>query len=115
MVLNVDKTGEFIADFRRKHTNIKDPVFIDGKVIKQVDSFKLLGTHITRNLTWDVNCQDILKKARQRLYFLRKLNSFGVRQCILVNFYRAIIESILCSSITVWYGRACAKLMISKS
>ena len=102
MVLTVDKTKEMIIDFRRKCKNTKDPVYIDGKAVEQVDSFKLHGTQIASNLTWNLNSQDIMKKARQRLFFLRRLNSFGVRQCILFNFYRAIIESILCSSITVW-------------
>ena len=68
------------------------------------------STYIANDLTWNINTNsnEILKKARQRLFFLRKLNSFGVRKCILVNFYRAIIESILCSSIIVWFGRVSA-------
>ena len=48
-----------------------------------------------------------MKKAHRRLFFSRRLNSFRVCQCILVNFYRAIIESILCLSITVWFGQIC--------
>ena len=54
----------------------------------------------------ECRCTDILKKARQRMYFLRSLKSFRVHQSILVNFYRAIIESILTRSITVWFGSA---------
>ena len=61
---------------------------------------------MSEDLSWTVNCQEILKKGRQRLYFLRKLKSFGVSQLILVNFYRAIIESVLTASIHVWFGRA---------
>ena len=64
-----------------------------------------MSTHISNDLSWSVNSAEILKKANQRLYFLRKLKAYGVNQCILVNFYRAIIESVLTSSITVWYGR----------
>ena len=40
------------------------------------------------------------------MYFLRTLSSFNIQQRILVNFYRAIIESILTRSITVWFGSA---------
>ena len=50
-----------------------------------------------------------MKKARQRLYFLRILASFKVNYKILINFYRCVIESILTSNIIVWYGRATKK------
>ena len=40
------------------------------------------------------------------MYFLRLLNSCNVNSTILLNFYRSIIESILTSSITVWFHRA---------
>ena len=36
---------------------------------------------------------------------LRQLASFRVNQTILLNFYRGIIESILTSSVAVWFGR----------
>ena len=42
------------------------------------------------------------------MYFLRKLKSAGVRTSVLVKFYSAIIESVLCFSITVWFGRVTA-------
>ncbi len=48
----------------------------------------------------------IAKKAQQRLYFLRQLRKFNLPQELLIQFYSAIIESVLCSSITVWFGSA---------
>ncbi len=47
-----------------------------------------------------------MKKAQQRLYFLRQLRKFNLPQELLIQFYSAIIESVLCSSITVWFGSA---------
>ena len=105
LLLNVSKTKEMIFDFRRKKPDMQ-PLRIGGDIVEQVSSFRFLGTHITDNITWSVNCTEILKKARQRLYFMRKLRSYGFNQCILTNFYRAIVESILTSSIIVWFGRA---------
>ena len=105
LCLNVQKTKEMIVDFRIKKDPLS-PLLINGTVVDQVDSFKFLGTHVSNNLSWSVNCQEILKKARQRLFFLRKLRSFGVSKAILVNFYRAIIESVLTFSICIWYGSA---------
>ncbi len=47
-----------------------------------------------------------MKKAQQRLYFLRQLRKFNLPQELLIQFYSAIIESILCTSITVWFSSA---------
>ncbi len=44
-----------------------------------------------------------MKKAQQRLFFLRKHKKVKVPSQIFVNFYRSIIESILCHCIIVWY------------
>ncbi len=48
----------------------------------------------------------IVKKAQQRLYFLRQLRKFNLPQELLKQFYSAIIESVLCTSITVWFSSA---------
>ena len=49
-----------------------------------------------------------LKKAQQRLFFLRTLKGFRLGSAVLVKFYRAVVESVLTLSITVWYGAATA-------
>ena len=70
--LNVDKTKEIIVDFRRAHTR-HPPLFINGTAVERVNSTKFLGMHITEDLTWSTNTTSLHKKARQRLYFLRRL------------------------------------------
>ncbi len=50
--------------------------------------------------------ESIVKKAQQRFYFLRQLRKFNLPQELLKQFYSAIIESILCTSITVWFSSA---------
>jgi len=102
--LNVSKTKEMIIDFRRNEPP-PPPLVIQGSNVERVYDFKFLGTVLSNALTWDINCTDILKKARQRMYFLRKLKSCGVNKVIMTNFYRAIIESILTRSIEVWFDR----------
>ena len=103
--LNVNKTKEIVIDFRTKKTCIQ-PLSIQGSDVEIVNSFRFLGAYINDTLTWDNHCLVTLKKARQRLYFLRKFKSIQVNKTILINFYRSIIESILTFSITVWYDRA---------
>ncbi|KAI3371617.1 hypothetical protein L3Q82_024182, partial [Scortum barcoo] len=40
------------------------------------------------------------------MYFLRQLRKFNLPQELLIQFYTAIIQSVLCTSITVWFGSA---------
>ncbi len=44
------------------------------------------------------------EKKKERLFFLRTLKKFGVSIVSKVKFYRAVIESVLTSSLTVWFG-----------
>ena len=61
--------------------------------------FKFLNTTITSDLGWENNTDAVVKKAQQRLYFLRQLKKFGLRREILVQFYRSALESILAFSV----------------
>ena len=40
------------------------------------------------------------------MYFLRQLRKYNLPQELLIKFYTAVIESVLCTSITVWFGSA---------
>ncbi len=71
-----------------------------------MESFRFLGTTISQDLKWDNHIDFIVKKAQQRLYFLRQLRKFILPQELLKQFYSAIIESVLCTSITVWFNSA---------
>ena len=72
--------------------------------VERVSSFKFLGTHISEDLSWSTNTSSLVKKAHQRLYFLRTLKKNHLSTGILSNFYRCAIESILTNCVTVWYG-----------
>ena len=92
-----------ITDFQREKSPVA-PLLINGSPIEIVVSFKFLATTISSGLDWEANIISILKKARKRMYFLRKLKKFGLRRKILLQFYRAVIESALCFSLSVWFG-----------
>ncbi len=64
------------------------------------------GNHHLSDLKWDTHIDSIVKKAQQRMYFLRQLKKFNLPQAHMTQFYSAVIESVLCSSITVWFGSA---------
>ncbi|KAK3567274.1 hypothetical protein QTP86_015798, partial [Hemibagrus guttatus] len=103
--LNMLKTVEMIVDFRR-NTPALPPLTIMNSTVPTVESFRFLGTTISQDLKWDTHIDAIIKKAQQRLYFLRQLRKFNLPQELLTQFYSAVIESVLCTSITVWFGSA---------
>ncbi len=99
------KTVEMIVDFRRNPPALP-PLTIMNNSVNAVESFRFLGTTISQDLKWDTHIDSIVKKAQQRLYFLRQLKKFNLPQAHMTLFYSAVIESVLCSSITVWFGSA---------
>ncbi len=103
--LNTLKTVEMIVDFRRNPPTIP-PLTIMNSTVTAVESFRFLGTTISQDPKWDTHIDSIVKKAQQRLYFLRQLRKFNLPQELLKHFYSAIIESVLCTSITVWFSSA---------
>ncbi len=94
-------------DFRRQsreHT----PITIDKTPVERVNSFKFLCVHITEDLTWSAHTDAVLKKAHQRLFFLRWLRKFGTSPSLLRSFYSCTVESILTGCITAWFGNSTA-------
>ncbi|KAI3375446.1 hypothetical protein L3Q82_003691 [Scortum barcoo] len=105
--LNTDKTKEMVLDMRRERRQ-HQPLMIRDTEVEFVSSFKFLGVHICDDLTWTLNITQLVKKAHQRLYFLRRLRKFGMSQRTQRTSYTVIIESILTSCITLWYGNSTA-------
>ncbi|KAJ8352666.1 hypothetical protein SKAU_G00241420 [Synaphobranchus kaupii] len=102
------KALEMIVDFRRNPPP-PPPLVITGSAVTTVESFKFLGSTISRELEWKANINTIVKKAQQRMYFLRQLKKFNPPQATMVQFYITIIESILTSAFTVWLGSSTAR------
>ncbi len=103
------KTVEMTVDFRRtppRSPPTHPPLTITNSSVTAVESFRFLGSTISQDLKWDSHTESMVKKAQQRLYFLRQLRNFNLPQELLIQFYSAIIESILCTSITVWFSSA---------
>lgn len=59
--------------------------------IEIVDNFRF---PVSDTLPWSLNTNCMLKKAQQRLYFLRHLKSFGISTKALMDFYHGTIESV---------------------
>ena len=66
-----------------------------------MQKFKCLGVLSSEDLFWSANTRKRVKRARQRLHFLRGNN---MEKKLLVAFYRATIKSFLPYCISVWYA-----------
>jgi hypothetical protein len=84
--LNVSKTKDLIVDYRKKRAE-QAPININGAVVEQVKSFKFLGVHITKKLSWSKHTNTVMKRARQKLFPLRRLKRFVIGPQILKRFY----------------------------
>ncbi|XP_062870756.1 adhesion G protein-coupled receptor F5-like [Trichomycterus rosablanca] len=78
--LNALKTVEMTVDFKRKPSTLL-PIIIFNSTMSTVETFRFLGTTISNDLKWEANTNFILKKAQQRMYFLRQLRKHGEYSC----------------------------------
>ena len=108
LVLNAVKTVEMVVDFRKNPAPLT-PITLSDSTIDIVESCRFLGIIISQDLKWELNISSITKKAQQRMFFLRQLKKFNLPKTMIVHFYTSIIESILTSSISIWYAAATAK------
>ncbi|KAK3547190.1 hypothetical protein QTP86_017556, partial [Hemibagrus guttatus] len=98
LLLNVSKTKELIVDFSTKQErNYQTPV-INESPVDRVDSFRYLRVHITQDLSWSCYINTVVKKARQRLYHLRRLRDFRLPSKVFRNFYSSTmaVPNLVC-------------------
>ena len=76
--------------------------FDNGAAIVRVSSFKLLGVTLSKDLSWNDHCDEMLKKACKRLYALRSLKAAGLNQKDLVLVYCSLVRSVVEYASPVW-------------
>ena len=100
---NQKKTKYMIFNFSKKY-QFSTRLLLNDKNIEEIDSTKLLGTFITKDLKWDLNTSNIVKKATMRLQLLIKVASFGASIEDLKTVYITFVRSILEQSAVVWHS-----------
>ena len=71
------------ADFRRSPAQ-SIPLTMCDSPVNRGESFRFLGTIIAKDLRWAENITSTIKKAQQRMFFLRQLKKFNMPQKVMV-------------------------------
>ena len=106
--LNVSKTKDMVIDFRMKG-NEHEAIEIGGELVERVSDYKYLGVTVNDKLDWSVHAQNVMSKVNQRMYFVRKLNSFGVDSILVSLFYSAVVQSLMSFCVIAWGGNLASK------
>ena len=85
--LNESKYKELRISFSRGNSDQILPIIINNKPIKSVGSANILGLHVSCDLKWNVHVDEVIKKARKRLYCLVKLKRSGLEPRELTQFF----------------------------
>ena len=107
LILNVSKTKELMLCNLRDnpvHCNLN----INGNDVEQVESFKYLGTVLDRKLRFNENTAEVTKKARKRLYIMKKLYAMHISVPLRIQCYTTFIECVFLFHLSTVYGHLSA-------
>ena len=103
MRLNMKKTKVMIFNFTRNHqftTRLQE----EDTNIEVVSEIKLLGTWITNDLKWDINTDNLVKRAYARMRLLHNAARYTRSKTDLKSIYYTYIRPVLEQSATVWHS-----------
>ena len=103
MIINQKKTKAMIFNFTDKF-QFTTRLQLKNENIEIVDRMKILGTVVTKSLSWDENCQYLIKKVNARMQLLRNILSFGASNNEMVHIWTVFCRSVLEQSSVVWHS-----------
>ena len=106
MCLSPKKCRELIINFLQFQPAPVSELQLMGSAIKRVHSYKILGVHVSDDLTWNTHIDYLFKKVNRRLYVLRILKKSGVALDDFVKIFRALVRSELEYASSAWASAA---------
>lgn len=99
-LLQILKILNLIAH-RRLVRNPGTLICIGGVAVEVISKYlQYLGIDIKNDLTWNTISGSLIKKAHQRIYFLRRHKQAGLGTTVITSFNLCVVESILTSCFT---------------
>ena len=90
----------------RKPTDRPNPVLrLEGKAIKEVDSYKYLGVHIDGQLHWRIQENTAVAKATSYVMMFRRLTrtNLGIRPRLMRQLYISVAIPKMTYALDVWF------------
>ena len=103
MIISEKNTKAMIFNFTQNH-QFTTRLELKGQKIEIVDKMKILGTVINSNLSWDDNCNAIIKKVNARMQLLQNIYSFGATTHEMVHLWVVFCRSVVEQSCVVWHS-----------
>jgi len=101
MNVNTTKTKEMLIGSIR--ANPPPTLQLHGHSIERVQSYKLLGLHVTDTLKWNEHISRICSKAAQRLHFLKQLKRSAMSNADLLYYYQSVVRPVTEYACVVWH------------
>ena len=102
-MINEDKSNFMV--FSRAGTDSATRLKVNENAIERLHAAKICGVWLTEDLTWNLNTEEVCKKAYKRLSMLTKLKYVGVGIEDLLDIYSLFIRSVLEYCSVVWHSR----------
>jgi hypothetical protein len=112
MQLNPAKCMVMYVSFIRD-THLMNPLMLCNEPLQETDSVKILGLHLSSDLKWDLQVNEILKRANGRLYMLKVLRKFGLSLANLITVYVGYIRPLAEYAAPVWHPGLTEKQSVS--
>ena len=81
------------------------PTFnLGGEDLEVVNHAKILGIFVNDRLKWDTHVDHVSRKARQRMWALRRLSELKLDYNIIIDFYHKEVRSILEYGAVIFHG-----------
>ena len=107
VVLNKDKTFCLQFNFSKQILNKRPLIWLDGKSVTHVNSFKFLGLYIDNSLNWKHHVEVLHKKCAGYAYAVKRL--IKICSCeVAKTFYYSNFESRIRYGIIFWGGSSVA-------
>ena len=76
---------------------------MNGNYIERVSQAKVIGVTISYDLSWNAHVDEIISKARKRMYMIYQLKRAGINQNDLIRMYVSVIRPVVEYACPVWH------------
>ena len=97
MRINTSKTKEMAKYLCKEKTYVESLPYIDinGTDIERVTQAKVLGVTTLSDFSWNAHVNEIVSKARNRVYMIYQLKRAGINQNDLISMYVSVIRPVV--------------------